>query len=82
MSDPNFLQQSSDFVADSAIDTTADSLINQVVDGVVSRIPGAEAIEPMLNTGIDQNVNNMINSEINKGLGGMLQDAAGLIHPQ
>jgi hypothetical protein len=35
-------------------------------------------VDQMLRTEADQVVNNAINSEINKGVGGMLSDAEGL----
>lgn len=82
MPDPNFAQQAGEFGMDAAIDTTADNVVNSVVDGVASHIPGAEGFDQMLNTEVDQVVNNDINAEINKGVGGMVQDAEGFFNRQ
>ncbi len=78
MSDPNFTEQAEEFGVDAAIDTTADNLINSIIDGVAAHIPGAEGFEQMLNTEVDQVINNDINNEVNKGVGGMIQDAENL----
>ncbi len=80
MSDPNFAQQAGEFGVDAAIDTTADNMINPIVDGIASHIPGAEGFEQMLNTEVDQIVNNDINAEVNKGVGGMIQDGEHLFN--
>jgi hypothetical protein len=75
---PNLFQQSGNFAADAAVDTTADGVVNQVVDGVLSHIPGAQGMEQMINTEVDQNVNNEINAELNKGVEGIMNDLGGL----
>lgn len=78
MPDTNFLDQAGNFATDGAIDTAVDGVVNQALDAVVSRVPGGDAIAQMLTTEVDQNVNNAINSEINKGISGMMQDVEGL----
>lgn len=78
MSDPNFLSQLGNFSEDAAVDTTVDGFVNQAIDAVASHIPGGQALEQLLNTEVDQDVNNTINNELNKGIGGMMQDAEGL----
>ncbi|MEH2059566.1 MAG: hypothetical protein V7K97_26115 [Nostoc sp.] len=80
MSDPNFPEQAGEFGVDAAIDTTADNLINPIFDGVASHVPGAEGFEQMLNTEVDQVINNEINTEVNKGFGGMIQDSENLFN--
>jgi len=80
MSDPDFAQQAGEFGVDAAIDTTADNLINPILDGVASHVPGAEGFEQMLNTEVDQVINNEINTEVNKGFGGMIQDSENLFN--
>ena len=60
MSDPNFNQQAGDFAMDAAIDTAADNLANEALNAVVSRVPGGQAIEQMLDTEVDQMLNNEI----------------------
>jgi uncharacterized membrane protein len=72
MSDPNFAEQAGAFAADAGIDTAVDGVLNNVIDAVTSHIPGGEAIDGMLKTGIDLNVNNAINAE------GILGDIGGL----
>jgi hypothetical protein len=79
MTDPNFAQQAGDFAADAAIDTTVDGALNQGIDAIASRFPGGQGVEQMLNTEVDQVVNNDINAELNKGVDGMLKDAEGLL---
>ncbi len=78
MSDPNFAQQAGDFAADAAVDTTVDGFLNQAIDAVASHIPGGEMVDQMLKTGVDLDVNNTINSEVNKGAGGVMQDIEGI----
>ena len=78
MSDSNLLGQLGNFTEDAAVDTTVDGFVNQAVDAVASRIPGGAAVEQMLTTEVDLTVNNDINAELNKGVGGMLQDAEGI----
>ncbi len=74
----NFLQGVGNFATDAAIDTTADNFINQGVDGVASHLPGGQMVDSMLKTEVDQVANNAINSEVNKGVDGILHDAEGL----
>jgi hypothetical protein len=76
--DPNIFQQAGDFAVDAAVDTTVDNFVNQGVDMVAQHLPGGQMVDQMLRTEADQVVNNAINSEINKGVGGMLSDAEGL----
>lgn len=80
MTDPNFAQQAGDFAADAAVDTEADTLINQGVEALAAHIPGGAMFEPQLRTEVDQVVNNAINNEINKGVGGVEHDVEGLFH--
>ena len=80
MTDPNLTQQAGDFAVDAAVDTEADNLINQGVDTIASHIPGGAMFEQQLRTEVDQVVNNAINNEINKGVGGVEQDIEGLFH--
>ncbi len=80
MTDPSFAQQAGDFAADAAIDTEADNLINQGVDAIAAHIPGGEMFEQQLRTEVDQVVNNAINNELNKGVGGVEQDVEGMFH--
>jgi RecJ-like exonuclease len=80
MSDPNLAQQAGEFGTDAVIDTTVDNLVNPLMDGVLSHLPGGEGIEQMLNTEVDQVINNEINTEVNKGVGGMIQDAENLFN--
>ncbi len=63
-SDPNLIQQAGNFAVDAGIDNAADGFINQAVDGLVSHVPGGDAIEQALNTEVDQDANNWINSEV------------------
>ena len=76
--DPNIFQQAGDFAVDAAVDTPVDNLVNPGIDMVAQHIPGGQMVDQMLKTETDQVVNNAINSEINKGVGGMLSDAEGL----
>ncbi|MGA7934369.1 MAG: hypothetical protein WCA35_12550 [Kovacikia sp.] len=78
MSDPNFAQEAGDFAADAAIDTTVDGFVNQAIDGIASHIPGGEMVDQMLKTGVDLEINNTINAEVNKGAGGILGDIEGI----
>ena len=78
MSDPNFAEQAGDFAADAAVDTTVDGFLNQAIDGIASYIPGGAMVDQMLKTEIDQDANNAINAELNKGAGGMLKDIEGV----
>lgn len=90
MSDPNSGQQPNpsigqkvgDFAADAAIDTTADGFINQGVGAIEARIPipGGEIVDKMIITEVDQVVNNEINTEVNKGAGGIIGDVEGIFH--
>jgi hypothetical protein len=66
MSDPNFPEQTGDFAIDAAIDTIADNLTNKTIEAVSAYIPGGETVEPMLETEVDQVVNNEINSVVNQ----------------
>ena len=70
----NFFEKAGAFAGDAAIDTAADTEINKVIDGVASHIPGGGMIDGMLKTGVDLQVNNLINSKV----GGMFghHDAA------
>jgi hypothetical protein len=76
--DPNILQNVGDFAMDAAVDTPVDGLVNQGVDMVAQHIPGGQMVDQMLKTETDQVVNNAINAELNKGVGGMLNDVEGL----
>ncbi len=80
MTEPNFAQQAGDFAADAAVDTEADALINQGVDTIAAHVPGGEMFEQQLRTEVDQVVNNAINNELNKGVGGVEQDVEGLFN--
>jgi len=80
MSEPNFLQQIGNFGAQAQVDNTVDNIINQGIDAVASHIPGGEAFEQQLKTEVDQVANNFINNELNKGVGGIEQDIAGIFH--
>jgi hypothetical protein len=80
MSDENLVQQVGDFTTDAAIDTAADSIINQGISVITSHIPGGNLVQQMLTTEIDQDVNNQINAEVNKGTDGILHDAENLFH--
>ena len=84
MSQPNFGQQAGDFAVDAAIDTTADGFINQVVGSVEQHvpIPGGEFVDKAIITEVDQVANNAINTEVNKGVGGILGDVEGLFGHQ
>jgi len=82
MTDSNFAQQAGNFAADAAVDTEADQLINQGVDAIAAHIPGGAMFEQQLKTEVDQVVNNAINNEVNKGVGGVEQDVEGLFHHQ
>lgn len=79
-SNPNPLQQMGGFLSDATVDTTVDGFVNQALDRVVSMVPGGQSFEAVLNTGVDQTLNNDINAELNKGIGGMIQDVEGLFH--
>jgi hypothetical protein len=76
MLDPNLAEQAGDFAVDAAADTAVDGVLNQAIDAVTSHLPAGEMVDQMLKTGIDLNVNNAINSEINKGAGDLMQDVA------
>jgi len=78
--DPNFAQKAGDFAVDAAADTTVDGLLNQVLGSVEQHvpIPGGEMVDKMINTEADQVVNNEVNAEVNKGVGGILGDVEGL----
>lgn len=80
MSEPNFAQQAGNFAVDAAIDTTADGVINNVVGSIEQRIPipGGEFVDKAIITEVDQVANNAINTEVNKGVGGILGDVEGL----
>ncbi len=80
MSDPNFAEQAGEFGVDATIDTTADNFINPILDNVADHIPGAEGFEQILNTEVDQVINNEINTEVNKGADGIIQDAENLFN--
>ncbi len=80
MADPNLAQEAGDFAIDASVDTAADNLINQGVDAIAAHIPGGEMFEQQLRTEVDQVVNNAINNELNKGVGGIEQDVEGLFH--
>lgn len=80
MTDPNFMQQAGDFSMDAAIDTSVDGFLNQNLDAIASNFPGGQGMEQMLNTEVDQAVNNDVNNELNKGVEGMLQDLGGLFN--
>ncbi len=82
MTEPNWEQQAGNFAMDAAVDTEADKVANMALDGVLDRIPGGAGAEQMLNTEVDQNLNNTINAEINKGVGGIIQDAEGFFGHQ
>jgi hypothetical protein len=77
---PGFAQKAGDFAVDAAVDTTADSLLNNVLGTVEQHvpIPGGETVDKMITTETDQVVNNEINAEVNKGVGGILGDVEGL----
>jgi hypothetical protein len=77
-SDPNMLQQMGGFLSDATVDTTLDGFVNQALDRVVSMVPGGQNFESVLNTGVDQNINNQVNAELNKGVSGIVQDIEGL----
>ncbi len=74
---PNFSQQAGDFAVDAAIDTAADNMVKPMIDMVASHLPGGQAIEAMLTTEADQVLNNEINTEVNKGFGGIINDVEG-----
>lgn len=76
MSDPNFAQQAGNF----AVDTTADGFINSGLNTIEQHvpIPGGQMVDQMIQTEVDQVVNNEINTEANKGVGGILGDVEGL----
>ncbi len=82
MSDENLMEQAGNFTADAAVDTAADSVINQGIAAVASFIPGGNMVQQMLTTEIDQDINNKINTEVNKGMDGMLHDAEEVLNPQ
>jgi len=48
-----------------------------VIDMVASHLPGRQAMEAMLTTEADQVLNNDINTEVNKGFGGIINDIEG-----
>ena len=77
-SDPNLMQQAGSFISDAAVDTAVDGFVNRGMDAVISRVPGTQGFEPMLNTEVDQVVNNEINAELNKGVDGIINDVEGL----
>ena len=74
---PNTAQQTENFAADAAIDTSADGFINRALNEAASFIPGGQSVEPMLQTEIDQDANNVINTEVNKGVDGVMKDIEG-----
>lgn len=49
----------------------------RVIDMVASHLPGRQAMEAMLTTEADQVLNNDINTEVNKGFGGIINDIEG-----
>ena len=65
----NFFEKAGAFAGDAAIDTAADSQINRVIDGVAEHIPGGGMIDGMLKTGVDLQVNNLINERVGGLLG-------------
>ncbi len=75
----NILQGVGNFAGDAGIDTTADNFINQEVDALASRLPGGQMVDQMIKTEVDQVANNAINNEVNKGAGGLMGDAEGLL---
>ena len=77
MSDQNFLSNAGDFVTDAAVDTTVDNVLNQGIHALASHIPGGESVEQMAKTEVDQVVNNAINAELKKGVGGIMGDIEG-----
>jgi len=78
MPDTNFFEQAENFATDSAVDAAVDGVVNQALGTITSHVPGGDTIAQMLQTEVDQDVNNAINTEINKGVGGMMQDVEGL----
>lgn len=78
MADPNWTQQLDDFASDATVDTTVDGFVNQGIEEISSRLPLGQSVEQMLTTEVDQTVNNEINTELNKGVDGILQDLGGL----
>ena len=78
VSDPNLLNQAGHFAEDAAVDTSVDGFVNQAIGAVAAHIPGGAGVQQMLTTEVDQVINNDINAELNKGVGGMLQDVEGL----
>ena len=77
MSDPNFAQEAGNFAEDAAVDTSVDGFLNQGIDAIASHLPGGEMIDQMFKTEADQVVNNEVNTELSKGLGGFIQDVKG-----
>ncbi len=80
MSGPNLPQQAGNFAADAAVDTTADGFLNEALHAVEGHVPvpGGQVVDQMIQTEVDQVANNVINGEVNKGVGGVLGDVEGL----
>ena len=76
--EPNLLGQVGNFTQDAAVDTTVDGFVNQAIGAAAAFIPGGAAVQQMLTTEVDQVINNDVNAELNKGVGGMLQDVEGI----
>ena len=80
MSEPDLTAKAGGFAADAAVDTTADGFLNNALHGVEEHVPvpGGQVVDQMIQTEVDQVANNVINNEVNKGVGGILGDVEGL----
>jgi hypothetical protein len=66
----NLLEKVAGTAGDAVVDTQADNFINSAIDAVASHIPGGEALEGVVKTGVDLAANNAINEELSKFTGG------------
>jgi len=66
----NLLEKFAGVAGDATVDNQADGVINNVLDSVASHIPGGEAVEGIVKTGVDQAANTAINDELGKLFGG------------
>ncbi len=79
MSEPNFAGRAGEFAIDAAIDTAANSIANKAIDIAASHIPAGEAVKQMLKTEVDLAIDNAINAELHKGVGGIVEDVEGML---
>lgn len=80
MTTPNAPQQAGGFAAHAAVDTAADGAVNSVLQDVEHSvtIPGGPVADQMIQTEVDQVVNNLIDKEVGKGVSGVMGDVEGM----